>query len=163
VRVRWKAPKAARQDPLEVDVSELEHPVQASEGVSAFAETSPGYRRSVLVAQFAEFLRRSVHAQGDSFELLETETAQLARELGDPEFDEFRGLVMKAIGLGLPVELMRDDLELTLDQYRRYLYMRAQLEDLERRDEIDKLRQMNDELEHRIRDLIREDLEDRNG
>ena len=170
VRVRWKAPKVARQDPLEVDVTEIEHAVLRAQGVVAFGSASPGYRRSVLVAQFAEFLRRSEHARLDSFALLEEEATRLAGEIRDPDFDEFRGLVKKAFGLGLQLELLgRDQLRLTLEEYKRYLYLRAQIETIDElrqkfdNDRLQRIRDRNDELEDLIRDLIYEDLKGRNG
>ena len=47
--------------------------------------------------QFAELLRRSVHAQNDSIALLVREAELLQKELDTPEFDEFCALLAKAL------------------------------------------------------------------
>jgi len=161
VRLRYKEPLVAGQDPRESDVTEIEAQVAAGDAKQSYAAASPGYRRSVVVAQFAEFLRRSTHARGDAFEELLSETAQLARELATPEFDEFLGMVKKAYQLGPPADL-RGDLELTLDEFRRFQILRKELESLNR--EVDgallkDLKDRNIELEEQLRDLIKREID----
>ncbi|MDE0914390.1 MAG: von Willebrand factor type A domain-containing protein [Planctomycetota bacterium] len=170
VRVRWKAPKAARQHPLEVEVTEISATVDMEGAQQSFAETSAGYRRSILTAQLAEFLRRSSHARGDSFRVLDDQTTRLAREEGDEDSRELANLVKRTMALGLPLQLLdRSGVDLALDEYQRYLHMRAQLDDLERsqgrgRDrEIKDLELRNEELEERLRERIYSDLEEKNG
>ena len=74
------------------------------------------------------------------------------------------------MALGLPLQLLdRSGVDLALDEYQRYLHMRAQLDDLERsqgrgRDrEIKDLELRNEELEERLRERIYSDLEEKNG
>ncbi len=66
----------------------------ARDASPSFASTNPGYRRSVLVAQFAEFLRRSVHARGDSLTVLAEEALRLSDQLQDPDFVQFCDLLL---------------------------------------------------------------------
>ncbi|MEO2163345.1 MAG: von Willebrand factor type A domain-containing protein [bacterium] len=170
VRLRWKAPKAARQHPLEVEVTEISATVDMEGAHQSFAEASAGYRRSILTAQLAEFLRRSSHAREDSFRVLDDQTARLAKEEGDEDSHELANLVKRTMALGLPLQLLdRTGVDLALDEYQRYLYMRAQLDDRERLQdrrndrELKDLERRNDELEERLRERIYNDLEEKNG
>lgn len=134
VRLRWKPP-------FQVGVAENEqgatqesaYPVQASSAAASFAATSPGYRRSVLVAQFAEFLRRSVHARRDSLERLIDEARRLSREFKDKDFDEFVDMTVRAKDL-IQAELARRD---WLDEcgylLRHRHYLHCQFDDLRKR------------------------------
>ncbi len=165
VRVRWKAPKQTGQHPLEIDVTEVEHPVRYAQAAGSFEATSPGYRRSVVVAQFAENLRRSTHARGDSLEELVQEAEKLRPQLSDPEFDELVGLVRRAEGMLLEerVREMADELGMTLREYKRLVYQRALLEELTARGErsselLQQIRAENEALEQKIRGLIRQEL-----
>lgn len=150
--------------PLEAEVSEREHPVTLEGAPRGFRAASPGYRRDVLVAQFAELLRRSTHARGDSIEELLAECEALAPTLEDPDFDELVELIRRAEPLLVAerVRELEDELGLTLDEYRRLTYQRALLAELEglREDSEtpQELRRENEELERRIRDLIEEEL-----
>ncbi|MEY2746539.1 MAG: hypothetical protein RL112_1581, partial [Planctomycetota bacterium] len=101
VRLRWKDPRAAGR-PAESDAArEMEAPVQWSRRVG-FAGATHGYRRAVIVAQYAEFLRRSTHARGDRVEDLVDEARALrAERAGDAEWAEFVDLVERAAKLGL--------------------------------------------------------------
>ena len=164
VRLRYKAPKGPGQDPREPEVTELERRIFVGEAKDSFAKASAGYRRSAVVAQFAEFLRRSSHTYGDSAEALLAETAQLATELRDPDFDQFLGMVKRAYGLGLPGG-PRGELDLTLDEFRRFQILRLELESLNRKLDskfLEELEQQNSELEDRLKDVIRRELE-KNG
>jgi len=170
VRLRWKAPKVARQHPLEVEVTETSATVNLEDALGSFDEASAGYRRSALTAQLAEFLRRSSHARDDSFRLLDDQTTRLANELGDEDSRELANLVKRSMALGLPLQLLdRSGVDLALEDYRRYLHMRAQLDDLERlqqrlnQQELEQLEQRNDELEQRLRERIYSDLLEKNG
>jgi len=103
VRVRYKSPFAVdrgvltAQARLEAEKAvEIERSIGAGAILSSFAGASAGYRRSVLVAQFAELLKRSRHARGDSPDVLLKETVKLEAELRDPDFTEFLGLVKLA-------------------------------------------------------------------
>ena len=170
IRLRWKAPKAAHQHPLEVEVTETSSVVKLEGMHQSFAEASAGYRRSVLTAQLAEFLRRSSHAREDSFRVLDDQTARLAKEEGDEDSHELANLVKRTMALGLPLQLLdRSGVDLALDEYQRYLYMRAQLDDLERLQqgrsdrELKDLEDRNSDLEQSLRERIYTDLQEKNG
>ena len=170
IRLRWKAPKAAHQHPLEVEVTETSAVVELEGMHQSFAEASAGYRRSVLTAQLAEFLRRSSHAREDSFRVLDDQTARLAKEEGDEDSHELANLVKRTMALGLPLQLLdRSGVDLALDEYQRYLYMRAQLDDLERLQqgrsdrELKDLEDRNSDLEQSLRERIYTDLQEKNG
>jgi len=75
---------------------EQERTLQASAVLPGFASATNGYQRAVLVAQFAETLRQSVHARGDAFADLLRESRRLEKALGDPDFTEFVALLEKA-------------------------------------------------------------------
>jgi Ca-activated chloride channel family protein len=152
VRVRWKPPTAAGARFEAHMAQEIAQPVHAREAAGSFAATSSGYRRSVLVGQLAEFLRRSIHARDDSFELLLGEARKLAPELADADFDEFVRMVERTVEL-ITVEWGRyDTLARRLDDLRMQNYLRAQVEGLggesARLDELD--RQIG-ELEAEVR------------
>jgi len=160
VRLRWKQPIGVGRDPLEDTATEIAHPVSfASAG--SWEGASGGYQRSVLVAQFAEILRRSVHARGDSLDVLIAESAKLDATLADPDFTEFVALLQKSRELILRHIPHHDDLTLCIDAIRRNRILHAQYEEL-RRDEkravIDELERQNAQLEARIRELIRDEI-----
>lgn len=164
VRLRWKEPKAAGQDPLEIEVSEMEHPVSWSKAISGFDSASPAYRRSVLAAQLAEFLRRSTHAAGDSVSELVEEATKLALELRDEDTVSFAEMVVRARDLGLGRIQQRSEFETVLGEYRRERMMKARLDALRRaRGEETSLEDLNsriDELEKRLLEVIIEEQED---
>ena len=154
VRLRWKAPRvvgAAAND----EATEIAQPVLASQATS-FEGAGPGYRRAVIVAQFAEILRRSIHARGDSLDDLIAEAQKLAKESTDAEFSSFVRLLEKSRQLILASVPDCDELCRTVDAIRKNQVLRAEhemlhgdgklLEDIERQ---------NAELEARIRDLLR--------
>lgn len=103
VRLRYKPPfaidhgkegTAARKEAEQA--LELERTIGSVEARPGFHGASGGYQRAVLVAQFAEVLRGSVHARGDSLATLVQESRRLADTLGDPDFGEFVALLAKA-------------------------------------------------------------------
>lgn len=131
-------------------------------GVSGrFEETSTGYRRSTLVAQFAEFLRRSAHSRGDSLDLLLHQTIQLEKELNEKEFSEFCALVRKSRELILTNLPDSDPLTEAIDAVRRNAILRAELKELSQaQDEIllEQMEQENQKLEQRIKELLEQRL-----
>ncbi|HVS08956.1 MAG TPA: von Willebrand factor type A domain-containing protein, partial [Planctomycetota bacterium] len=158
VRLRWKAPhQGVGLEAGSGAATEIEHAVRAGEAAGSYAATSAGYRRSVLVAQFAEFLRRSVHARGDSLDRLIEEAKKLEGELRDPEFAEFTALVLKSRQLVL-AELGRyGDLARTVDELRWNCFRAAQLEDLGRAEDLERIRELerqNRLLEEALRNLL---------
>jgi Mg-chelatase subunit ChlD len=154
VRVRWKPPVAAGARFEAPMAQEIAQPVHASQAAGSFAATSAGYRRSVLVGQLAEFLRRSIHARDDSFETLLSEAKRLQPELSDPDFDEFVRMVERTIDL-ISVEWGRyDKLAKRLDDLRMQNYLRAQIEGQEsERARLDELDRQIGELEAEVRQL----------
>ena len=160
VRLRWLPPKSSGMTETRV-ARELSSDVRASEALADYHSASPGFRLSTLVAQYAEFLRRSTHARGDSYDLLSQESERLARELSSPEVVEFAGLVRGAARLILEAATVRGELERVLDEYRRCQILERELEYSQaKRDAelLDALQRQNRALEERIRDVIRGQL-----
>jgi Ca-activated chloride channel family protein len=103
VRLRYKPPYAidrglesARAAAEAEAALEIQAVVHGSQVRPSFAAASGGFQRSALVAQFAEVLRDSVHARQDSYAHLLEEARRLERQLGEPEFSEFLGLLERA-------------------------------------------------------------------
>ncbi|MFT7487371.1 MAG: Ca-activated chloride channel family protein, partial [Candidatus Paceibacteria bacterium] len=163
IRLRWKAPSGAGRNALEDSATERSFPVLLSTATN-WAGSTPGYRRSTLVAQFAEILRRSRHAKGDSLDELIAESELLNPIMNDPDFTEFLGLLKTSRELilrHLPVE---NDLSNCIDSLRRNRILRAQLEELRRTENktvLNELEQQNAQLEAKIRDLIQSEVENR--
>ena len=159
VRLRWKQPKGAGIDPRETKVFETEHAVSAVSGVGHFPSASPGYQRAVLVAQFAEILRQSSHASSDSIASLIAELeriSDLPGLAGDQDTFELLQLVKTAAVLGAGQRPELDALGKTLDEYKRHLYLNAQLRKAQANiddEQQAKLKATNDALEQRIREL----------
>lgn len=128
VRARWKDPgrlPAGASAPVR-EVAQL-----VSTGSAVPFETSPvGYRRAVLVAQFAEFLRRSVHARGDSFEELMREAARMEQEAPQTEFLEFVALLERTRDLLARTLPSCNELCEALEELKRGQYRLAELEAL---------------------------------
>ena len=130
VRVRFKPPFAVDAGELsesakrEVEVaSEIQRTVRAEDVLPSFASASVGYRRAVLVAQFAELLRESVHARGDSLDVLLAETRSVEAELATPETTEFLVLLELALPILRERETAeRDELEALYDELSRLNY-----------------------------------------
>jgi Ca-activated chloride channel homolog len=170
VNLRWKEPKAPGQDKREIQVTEISQDVSVADSRGSWDAASVGFRRASLVAQFAECLRASTHSRGDSLEALRFEFQRLADlpELAqDSDTAELPGLVQRAIDLGLDRRFLRSELGSTVDEYRRHKYLREQLDELGKRpnsngverEDLIRLKQINGELESRIQDLLRKDLE----
>ncbi|MCB9914117.1 MAG: von Willebrand factor type A domain-containing protein [Planctomycetes bacterium] len=168
VRLRWKAPTGAGRDPREDSATERSFPVSI-DALTAWEAADLGYKRATIVAQFAELLRRSVHARGDSLDELIGVAAALAPQMADPDFDELVAMMQKSRELvlrGLPA---RDTLTLCIDSIRRNHILRAQYEELMQRQDqrrqaqndavIAELDRQNHELEARIEELIRGELQ----
>ncbi len=161
VRVRWLPPRRVGDDPAKREATEIEQRVDLSAFTADFDAATPGFRRAALVAQFAEVLRRSTHAMGDSYAALKDGIQQLVllpEFATDEDTVELVTLVQRAEELGITKELDRSDLAKACDEYKRHQYLRQQVAQLEgelRQDELQELRQQNDRLEERIRELIR--------
>jgi Ca-activated chloride channel family protein len=136
LRVRWKAPKVAHQDPLEHDVFEREARLGYGAAAASFRAASFGFRRSALAAQLAEFLRRSVHTQRDDYgvfvievgALLDSGLVDAGQRTDAPvaaELIELADLVRRADGLGFGRPLPQTELERALEEFKRFQYRRA--------------------------------------
>jgi hypothetical protein len=119
----------------------------------------------VCVAQFAEILRRSIHARNDSLDELISVAATLERELADPDHIEFMTLLMRTRELIRQAPYpVRGDLARCIDTLRRNRILDCEYSDLrvDVGDElVAELERQNRELENRIRDLIRQGVEGR--
>ena len=163
VRLRWKAPRNVNAPTANEEAAEIAEPVLASRQTS-FEGAGTGYRRAVIVAQFAEFLRRSVHARGDSLDDLIADAAKLEKETEDPEVGELLVLVQKSKKLILDALPPCDDLCRTIDAVRRNEILRSEREMLAKGDDrklADDLEKQNADLETQIRELLRRKLEQR--
>jgi len=163
VRVRWKAPRNVNAPTANEEANEVAKPVLAGKQ-TGFEGAGVGYRRAAVVAQFAEFLRRSVHARGDSLDDLIAEADKLVKETGDPETAEFVLLVHKSKQLILNALPACDDLCQAIDAVRRNSLLRCQEELLAQQSNqkiLEDIEAENRKLEERIRDLLRRRLEER--
>ena len=164
VRLRWKQPSGPERDPLEDGATEMEIGVNWNTRTH-FEGASVGLRRSVCVAQFAEILRRSIHARNDSLDELISVAATLERELADPDHIEFMTLLMRTRELIRQAPYpVRGDLARCIDTLRRNRILDCEYSDLrvDVGDElVAELERQNRELENRIRDLIRQGVEGR--
>ncbi len=88
LRLRFKPPFSEGSD----EARELEQPFGAAVASFDYPSASSGFRKSTLVAQTADVLRRSWHASGDSMLTLASEIERLANQTRDPDFSEFAAL-----------------------------------------------------------------------
>jgi Ca-activated chloride channel family protein len=163
VRLRWKAPRNVNAPTANEEATEMTAPVSSSRRTT-FEGAGPGYRRAIVVAQFAEFLRRSIHARGDSLDDLILEADKLLKETSDPEVGELVVLLHKSKKLILDALPPCDDLCQAIDAVRRNEMLRAEREllarDLDSKTLTD-LEKQNADLEQQIRDLLRRKIEQR--
>jgi Ca-activated chloride channel homolog len=93
VFLRW-------QDADTREIREIAGDVNSWDIAGSFAQASPRYRMNVVVAEYAEILRRSPYAN-TSWRQLRAEADALTRELGnDPDVAEFANLVNAASRMG---------------------------------------------------------------
>ena len=88
-RVRFKQPHGSTQGEAATEISA---PLALSGAAFAYEGATTGFKKSTLVAQVAEVLRRSWHATGDSFDRLSHEITALAAQTPDADFREFAAL-----------------------------------------------------------------------
>ncbi len=161
VSVRYKQPTGAGRQPLEDSATEIAHKVLSGSGTS-FEGASAGYRRSVLAAQFAEILRRSTHARGDSLQDLMSASAKLAPEIRDPDFQEMLDLMTICRAEILKRNERRTQLGDRIDELRRHNLRVVEYEVLgAESDQVttEDLEKLGQDLEQSIRDLIRRRIE----
>jgi Ca-activated chloride channel family protein len=164
VRLRWKEPRVAGRAVADEAAREMEAPVAWSRRVG-FAGASHGYRRAAIVAQYAEFLRRSTHAQGDRVEDLLAEARALRDERAqDGEWAEFVGILEKAAALGLGAEVGCDELCDVEQRLRRAHWRRHEGERLKQSGaalEVDDHDQDIERLRRELRRLVEERVQGR--
>jgi len=174
VRVRYKPPFAVDRGALASQArAEAENAVEIERSIgtnatqSSFAGASAGYRRSVLVAQFAELLKRSRHARGDSLDALLDETVKLEAELRDADFTEFLGLVRLATPqLKILQASETDELTALLDRLSDLHFEVGQLELMAEEGETEANAPVKEALESEIERLelaVRNLIQDRHG
>ncbi len=152
LRVRWK-PDGGRS------FVEREATITAGDLRAKWEFASPRFRLNATVAQFAEFLRRSVHARGDDYRRLQDEARGLAREIsGDAQVGELRDLVERAESLVRRL-WPDDELALLVDEARRARLLEAELECVRDRTEsveelLKEVRLQNEALESRLQELL---------
>ncbi|KAA3608105.1 MAG: DUF3520 domain-containing protein [Planctomycetota bacterium] len=152
VRLRWKPDGGG-------EVQERAFSLEASATLSRFGLAQPRLRQAAVVAQFAEVLRRSYWARGDTYERLQEEVGRLVRDLpSDARVRELRDMVERARGLiaALPPQ---DELAQLLDEARRMRLHQAEVEQIEvQSDEVRKLLQelqaQNQAIEERLAQLL---------
>ena len=160
-RLRYKAPYGEQGPGGDEEEVEQERSLWSREAAGSYEGTSAGFRRALLVAQFAEVLRQSKHSEGDSLDRLADESDRLAPELEDERFDEFRLLVRDSFGLVADRAEQTDALSETLDAVRYHYFLQAQIEEL-RRDQgqvlLEELDRRNADLEDELRLLLEQSL-----
>jgi hypothetical protein len=161
VHLRYKAPRIVN-GPANEEANEIKAEVLGSRQ-SSFEGSDAGYRRAVIVGQFAEFLRRSVHARGRSLDDLLAEAHKLEAQIPqDAEFREFVAMVELSKKLVLANLPNCDELCQAIDAYRTWQFQCAQAERLshERQQQIvEDLARQNRDMEEKIRELLRRRLE----
>ena len=151
VRLRW-LPDGADE------VLEIERAIRL-DALAPFTEAGPHARLSVAVAQFAEFMRRSQHAQGDAYLKLEQLSQSLVNELNsDAAVADFHALVLKTRALveRLPAD---DALALLVDEGRRLRLLEAKLltqkvKTQQVNELLAELTKRNDDLEAKIKEFF---------
>jgi Ca-activated chloride channel family protein len=161
IRLRYKQPYVAGAASQNETAQEITATIPAAAIRTTIDEASVGFQQSALVAQFAEFLRRSVHARGDSIDDLLARVVALAPRIASTEFTEFTQLVDRSrtlIAQSLP---RTDELTQAVDALRRNQLLTAELRQLAQAHTNDVLRQLEEQnrrLEEEVRRLIEQRL-----
>lgn len=148
-------------DELDVQVQERSWQLDPNQVQSDWAETPSRFRLAAVSAQYAEYLRRSYHVRGDSYDQLEADVAQLVVELAeDEQVRELRDLIRRTRDL---VRYREPGSELwkLIEESRRITMLQQELRGKEDRNAeteellVELLRQ-NQKLEERIREHLEE-------
>jgi Ca-activated chloride channel family protein len=157
VRLRHLAPHGQAGD--DGAATELEHLVRDSDRRGGFAGATAGFRRSALVAHWAELLRRSRHAVAVDASALEAQARVLAPELADPDFDELLELLALTVEVTTELDLEPTPLEAAVAELETVRYRQALHEEREEAEDAaaaEVLQARASELEQRIRELVAE-------
>lgn len=159
VRLRWKPIRAAGASGVQ-EATEASFDVSAK-SYQAFEASPPGHRRALIVAQFAEILRRSIHARGESLDDLIVEAGRLQAQIpNDKDFAEFTTLLLRAKDSILRTLPACDELCQTIDALRSNQYLGAVMS--ESRQDASTLQEIEAtrlKLEERLRELLRQQAE----
>ncbi len=142
--------------PAEPTVVERNWSLKASQIQSDWAETASHFRLAAVAGQYAEFLRRSYHVRGDSYDRLEADAAMLVAELPeDEQVRQLRDLIRKTRDL---VRYREPGSELwkLIEESRRITMLQQELRGKKNRNEqteelLVELLEQNEKLEERIR------------
>ncbi len=156
VRLRWKPIRAAGTSGVQ-EATEASFDVSAK-SYQAFEASPPGHRRALIVAQFAEILRRSIHARGESLDDLIVEAGRLQAQIpNDKEFAEFTTLLLRAKDSILRTLPACDEMCQTIDALRSNQYLGAVMSE-SRQDPrlLQEIEATRLKLEERLRELLRQ-------
>lgn len=152
------APAEAQGSEPQADpvVVERSWSLQAGQIQSDWSETSSRFRLAAVAGQYAEFLRRSYHVRGDSYDRLEADAALLVTELPeDEQVRQLRDLIRRTRDL---VRYREPGSELwkLIEESRRITMLQQELRGKKDRNEqteelLVELLQQNEKLEERIR------------
>ena len=152
-RVRYEEPRAAT-------IHEQAKPLFVSDLATTVAATTPRFRLSAAVAEFAELLRQSIHARDGSLGAIEALTEPLVAELpNDSDVPEFLALVKQAARLPdlLP---RRNDVTRCLDELKRSRCLEQEFRGSDAAKEqangdlLRQLEEQNRKLEQALRDAL---------
>ncbi len=157
VRVRWKPIVNAGAKPESDSATEAAFDVSAK-SYQAYESSPAGHRRALIVAQFAEILRRSIHARGDSLDDLIRGADLLQKQMpGDADFAEFTALLLRSKELVLRTLPACDDLCRTIDLLRTNRYLGATAHEMGRDARtLEEIERTTRDLELRLRELLRQ-------
>jgi Ca-activated chloride channel homolog len=142
-----------RAEPTVVERSWI---LQAGQIQSDWSETDSRFRLAAVAGQYAEFLRRSYHVRGDSYDRLEADAALLVAELPeDEQVRQLRELIRRTRDL---VRYREPGSELwkLIEESRRVTMLQQELRGKKDRNEeteelLVELLKQNEKLEERIR------------
>lgn len=160
VRVRYEDPAAtpAAKEAGAPVIREQARQVFAAEAAPTLGKTTPRFRLSACVAEFAEILRQSVHARDGSFGAVARLAEPLVDELkGDPDVPEFVALVQQAARLPdlLPP---RNEMVRCVDELKKLHCWREELRD-QRNDADEQLMRQLEEQNRRLEQALRDALD----
>lgn len=146
---------------LELQVVERSWQLDPNQVQTDWTESPSRYRLAAVSAQYAEYLRRSYHVRGDSYDQLEADASQLVVELGeDQQVRELRDLIRRTRDL---VRYREPGSELwkLIEESRRITMLQQELRgkkerNAETEDLLVELLKQNEKLEERIREHLEE-------
>lgn len=150
------AESQATESRTEPTVVERSWSLEAGQIQSDWSETSSRFRLAAVAGQYAEFLRRSYHVRGDSYDRLEADAAMLVAELPeDEQVRQLRDLIRRTRDL---VRYREPGSELwkLIEESRRITMLQQELRGKKDRNEqteelLVELLKQNEKLEERIR------------